>query len=156
MRWSSGKIHFFCGHSSGITNKRKASEWQHIAAAVNHVSAKGLSYESTSTPSMLLMKPEMKTYDIMSEMCDHPSQLKVHVYIWKPHGFDEEQLNIEESANIDFMKRINKFDIMVEEKAEGNNLYLQFVLKQNTLCRSVLKLNSGYWSFRHLIFIGLK
>ena len=33
----------FGGHSSGITNKRKTSEWQHIVTAVNSVSATGRS-----------------------------------------------------------------------------------------------------------------
>ena len=29
----------FGGHSGGITNKRKTSEWQHVVTAVNSVSA---------------------------------------------------------------------------------------------------------------------
>lgn len=33
------KIILFGGHSSGITNKRKFSEWQHVVSAVNEVSA---------------------------------------------------------------------------------------------------------------------
>ncbi|XP_049426784.1 t-SNARE domain-containing protein 1-like [Epinephelus fuscoguttatus] len=33
------KIILFGGHSSGITNKRKTSEWQHVVTAVNGVSA---------------------------------------------------------------------------------------------------------------------
>ena len=32
------KVVLIGGHGTGITNKRKQSEWQHVAAAVNSVS----------------------------------------------------------------------------------------------------------------------